>query len=222
MTLNDFINNWNGKKNNYDGVYDNQCTDICKQWLSDLGYSVSGAWGNGKDWDKNGSRADLQWIANTPTGVPKEGDIMVFGGGSYGHVSIFISGDVNSFKSFDQNYPGGKLEPCGVFTHKYTGSLYVKGWLRPLKYNPTPPAPPTPQKEIVYVDRPVEVIRYVDRDVVREVIREVEKIVEVEIPKEIVKEIIKQVTVETPLPEDEQKVLEIYRKIKSYFERNKK
>lgn len=142
MTLNEFIQKWNGKKNDYDGAYENQCTDICKQWLSDLGYTVTGAWGNGKDWDKNGSRPDLQWIANTPTGVPKEGDIMVFGGGSYGHVSIFIDGNTSSFRSFDQNWPSGKLEPCGIFTHKYTGTIYVKGWLRPLKYNPTPQVDP--------------------------------------------------------------------------------
>jgi surface antigen len=76
-----------------------------------------------------------------------------------------------------------------------------------------------PVKEVIkevpvekIVEKPVEVIKEVP----------VEKIVEVEVPKEIITEVIKQVKVETPLPEDEQRVLEIYRKIKSYFERNKK
>lgn len=219
MTLNEFITKWNGKKVDVDGVYGNQCTDLTKQWLKELGYDVSGAWGNGKDWDKNSSKDDLQWIANTPAGVPSEGDIMVFGGGSYGHVSIFIDGDTNSFRSFDQNWPSGKLEPCSIATHKYTGTLFVKGWLRPLKYHTQ--STPTVIEKTVYIDRPVEVIRYIDKPVIQEVIKEIEKVVEVKVPVEIVKEIIKNVFVSERLPNDEQIVLDIYRKIKNYFRRSK-
>jgi len=161
MNLQEFINQWNGKKLDYDGTYGNQCVDLTKKWLSGLGYSVTGAWGNGIDWDKNGYRDGLTWIANTPSGIPKEGDIMVFGGGSYGHVDIFISGDINSFKAFDQNYPNGKLEPCGIFTHKYTGNLYVKGWLRPDKYNPAPTVDP---KDTRIIELEAQVIDFQARE----------------------------------------------------------
>jgi regulator of replication initiation timing len=51
---------------------------------------------------------------------------MIWGGTSYGHIGIFVEGDVNSFKSFDQNYPIGS--PAHIQGHTYANVL---GWLRP-------------------------------------------------------------------------------------------
>jgi hypothetical protein len=48
-----------------------------------------------------------------------------YGIGPYGHIAIFVNGDVNSFTSFDQNYPIGS--PCKLVNHNYNN---VIGWLR--------------------------------------------------------------------------------------------
>ena len=139
LNLQQFIEKHNGTKLDYDDYAGNQCVDVTKAWLQNLGFKVEGAWGNAKDWDKN-ARTGLNWIANTPTGVPKPGDIVVWGGGSYGHVAIFVSGNSSKFVGFGQNWPSGKGEPCALSNHVYTGTLYVKGWLHPTVLD-APPAP---------------------------------------------------------------------------------
>jgi len=65
-------------------------------------------------------------IDNTPTGVPLKGDIVFYNWGADGHVDVFIQGDVNSFRSFSQNFPTGSKSI--VVNHpNYVGVL---GWLR--------------------------------------------------------------------------------------------
>ena len=67
-----------------------------------------------------------QWVPNTPSGVPGNGDIVVWGTGvgAYGHTAVFIDGDANNFRSFDQNWPTGSA--AHVQNHNYNGVL---GWL---------------------------------------------------------------------------------------------
>jgi hypothetical protein len=51
---------------------------------------------------------------------------MIWGSGTWGHVAIFVEGDVDSFRSMDQNYPTGS--PCHIQNHtNYDGVL---GWIR--------------------------------------------------------------------------------------------
>lgn len=67
-------------------------------------------------------------VENTPTGVPKQGDIIIWNtnvGGGHGHISIFDSGDVNQFISCDQNYYGKQAH---LQKHNWTN---VVGWLTP-------------------------------------------------------------------------------------------
>lgn len=69
----------------------------------------------------------FDYIPNTPNGVPKEGDIVVFNQsvGSAGHVSIATGvGDSNGFQSFDQNWSGASY--AKLVNHVYTS---VSGWL---------------------------------------------------------------------------------------------
>ena len=50
--------------------------------------------------------------------MPKRGDIAVWTGGNYGHVAICLgSGDVNSFRSLDQNW---KAQQLTEENHNYT------------------------------------------------------------------------------------------------------
>jgi uncharacterized coiled-coil protein SlyX len=130
MSFQDFIEKNNGKYIDFDGWYGAQCVDEMNQYLADvLGITnpiqtFPGATAYEIYQNANDSRFDK--IANTPTGVPSEGDIIFWntGVGSAGHVAIFIDGTANSFTSFDQNWPVGS--PCHTQGHTYAN---VAGWL---------------------------------------------------------------------------------------------
>lgn len=65
-------------------------------------------------------------IPNTPTFVPKTGDLGVYGQGvgPHGHIGICTGeGDVNTFKMFEQNWSGKKY--MRVNTHNYKSFLGV-------------------------------------------------------------------------------------------------
>jgi len=131
MTLNTFISTYNGKKVEYHSYNPNalyQCTDLANQYITEvLGLpAIIGT--NAQDFPtKRGQNYD--WILNTPTGVPSPGDLMIFKSpDGVGHISIFVEGDANSFKSFDQNYPTGS--PSKIVTHNYKN---VIGWMHPRK-----------------------------------------------------------------------------------------
>jgi hypothetical protein len=83
-------------------------------------------------------------IANTPTGIPLKGDIILYDWGNDGHVDIFIQGDINSFRSFSQNFPTGSKSI--VVNHpNYNGVL---GWLRLKPQAPTVPMATITQAEL--------------------------------------------------------------------------
>lgn len=141
MTFDEFVTKWNGKGIDFDGAYGDQCMDLMHQYVVEvLGLSdgrilaapaakyvylnFSTIYGN----------QYFERIANTPTGVPQKGDIVLWDG-YYGHVAIFKEGNVNNFRSFDQNYPVGSK--CHIQYHNYTNVL---GWLRfkkPVKLIPS-------------------------------------------------------------------------------------
>lgn len=65
----------------------------------------------------------FNFIPNTPEFVPQKGDICVFSG-IPGHVSVATGkGDLNTFESFDQNFPTGSV--CKLVTHNYNNLLGV-------------------------------------------------------------------------------------------------
>jgi hypothetical protein len=77
---------------------------------------------------------------NSLLNVPQKGDIIIFKAtkdNPFGHVSIFIEGNVLSFKSFDQNFPSQGYKDkdgnfigtgvCHIQSHSY---INVAGWLR--------------------------------------------------------------------------------------------
>jgi len=138
MTLQEFINANNGKGLDFDGAYGYQCVDLAQFWSRELGGPRFT--GNAKDIFGQ-APAFYDSIPNTPSGVPQAGDIMIWGTkvGPYGHIAVFIDGDVNRFRSFDQNWPVGSI--CHVQSHDYFG---VVGWLRKKGATPPPPPPPPP------------------------------------------------------------------------------
>jgi len=104
----------------------NQCTDLANSFIRDVLSFPIIEWTNAIDFPKKaGDR--YQWVKNSPTALPEAGDLMIFKLGAYGHISVFIEGNLSSFRSFDQNYPLGT--PCHVQNHTYSS---VAGWLHPL------------------------------------------------------------------------------------------
>lgn len=148
MNYQEFINYYNGKALDYDGVSGVQCVDLAKFYLNRVFGLQPGAWGNAKDYYLNYNAIpslvnNFTRIANTPSFVPQKGDIVIWGTGlgKYGHIAIATGeGNTSQFYSYDMNW-GGKA--CKKVLHNYKGFL---GVLRPkdqskitgLNSNPTP------------------------------------------------------------------------------------
>lgn len=135
MNFDSFIAKWNMRGIDFDGAYANQCMDLMHQYCVEvLGLSdgrILAAPAAKDVWLTNVFGKDkFEAISNTPTGVPQKGDIIFWGTevGPYGHVAVVVSANVDSFKSFDQNWSGHQY--CEIVTHKYGGTKGVLGWLR--------------------------------------------------------------------------------------------
>ena len=140
MNVNEFFQAYNGKPIDFDGSWGNQCVDLyrqyCKEALEVIKQSP-GVLGAYQIWNTY-RKDDFDQIVNTPEGIPQVGDVIIWKKAStlpFGHVAVFKEGDVNTFLSFDQNWPTGSY--CHFQNHSYKNVL---GWLRPknLIINPTP------------------------------------------------------------------------------------
>jgi hypothetical protein len=137
MTLEMFINKYNGKFIDFDNSYGPQCVDLMRQYIQEVikidPYTIPRA-NYAKNIYKN-FKTNAFWlkIKNTPTGVPQRGDIIFWDWwwpvtGYAGHVAVVSGANVYKFISFDQNY--GQPKTCSYKNHDYRGVL---GWLHPLK-----------------------------------------------------------------------------------------
>ena len=140
LSLNDFIAAYTGKTVSFPNCSDNECMTLLHVYLQEvfgltdpLLLANPSAYEVYTNFAQEAGNQYFTLIANTPEGVPNPGDIVVFAANNpeaqteaNGHVCIFISGDVNSFTSFDCNYPTGSLPH--VQRHTYGGVL---GWLSP-------------------------------------------------------------------------------------------
>lgn len=132
MNYQEFINEYNGKSFDYDGVAGVQCVDLAKMYLDKVFGIKPGAWGNAKDYYENFNNLPIKnsftRIANTPSFVPQKGDIVVWGTGvgKYGHIAIATGeGNTHQFYSYDLNWGSKKVHKV---LHNYKGFL---GVLRP-------------------------------------------------------------------------------------------
>ncbi len=135
MTHADFVTAHMNRYVDYDGKYGAQCTDLMRLYCRDVlgvdGYTLPAVSYARQLFTNFVPNAKFIKISNTPTNVPKQGDLIVWGiypfiTGFAGHVAIFDSGDVNSLITFDQNW-GPTGSACGFRKHSYRGVL---GWLR--------------------------------------------------------------------------------------------
>ena len=136
MTFQEFLEKYNGQYVETAGTPDalNQCTDLVNAHIRDvLGLPII-EWTNAVDFpSKAGDK--YEFIVNTPSNIPERGDIVVWGGGN-GHIAIFVEGNADTFRSFDENYPIGS--PAHIQNHNYTNPQ-VLGWLRVKKEIVTSP-----------------------------------------------------------------------------------
>jgi len=124
MNLDDFIKKYNGKFVEVAGPNSkNQCVDLVNAYIDEVLHRPMITHANAIDFPKR-SGSNYEWIKNTPKGLPQKGDLMIFKG-KYGHISIYLDGNLNKFRSFDQNYPTGS--PAHIQGHTYRNVL---GWLR--------------------------------------------------------------------------------------------
>lgn len=129
MTVNEFVQKYDGQTIDFDGKYGGQCVDLYRQYVKEvLDYPQSPPVEGAKDIWNSYLPEHFTRIGNTPNGIPRNGDVLIWGTqlGPYGHVAIFLEGDVNDFISFDQNSPLNST--CHIQHHDYKGVL---GWLRP-------------------------------------------------------------------------------------------
>jgi hypothetical protein len=123
------------------GTNSNQCTDLAWKYAQEvLGFSEGTlVRADAIDIFYNTNNSKFTRVYNSSSGVPQKGDIVFWNKHSantyHGHVAIFISGDTNKFKSFDQNWanekdPTWKFKPRTV-DHDYTSAGGVVGWLHP-------------------------------------------------------------------------------------------
>lgn len=131
MNTQEFFNKYNNKYIDFDGFYGNQCMDLYRQYVKEVlnipqSPPVIGAADVWVTYLKDKFTA----IKNTPAGVPKFGDIVVWANtlNGYGHIGICQSASVWNFTSFDQNFPVGS--PCHLQKHNYK---HIIGWLRPIQ-----------------------------------------------------------------------------------------
>jgi len=130
MTYTQFKNKWLGKGIDYDGSFGNQCVDVYRMYCKEVlkipqSPPVKGA---KNIWDTY-LKEHFTRVTNTPTGVPEQGDIMIWDVGTYGHVGIVDSATQTKFVTFEQNWT--ELNGSGVTelrTHYYKNLL---GWLKP-------------------------------------------------------------------------------------------
>lgn len=138
MTYDEFEKKYLGKAVDFDGVAGVQCVDLVDQYLKDC-FGITGVWCNGaKDLYNNfGDYPALvsafDRVPNTPDLVIRKGDIIIWGGGSWGHTGIGTGeGNVDWFVSLEENTLG-RHEPTQKVRHTFVNDISnpCLGVLRP-------------------------------------------------------------------------------------------
>lgn len=103
-----------------------QCVEYVNRFASQaLGLPNMIGTGNAEDYAGSG-RKGLTWVPNKPsTHLPEDGDIIVIGGGTYGHVAISTGGGTSGINIIQQNTSSAKGS-LGV--HKSNGLYTIKPW----------------------------------------------------------------------------------------------
>lgn len=135
-TYQKFKSDWLGKGINYDGAYGNQCMDVYRMWCKYLGFPQSPGVAGAKNVWTTFLKDNFNAETNNPsdsTQMPKMGDVVIWGMGTYGHIAVCESATGTSVTSFEQNWTEGGTAKDGkgvaeVRVHNYNNII---GWLTP-------------------------------------------------------------------------------------------
>ena len=124
--------------------YRYQCVEYVNRFAVEaLGLRNMRGTGNAKDY-AGGGRSGLSWIPNAPgAALPEDGDILVFSGGTYGHVAVCTGSSAGSVNMIQQNTRSatgslGVQGSEGARSVKPWGSYPILGWQHPGKVSPQP------------------------------------------------------------------------------------
>lgn len=136
MKFSAWIQQYTGKRTDYDGVYGVQCVDLIDCYIDRCLGLEKGFWGNAKDWWTN--RNTSKWLKDnfdfiTPTyknGELRAGDIGIRTSGAYGHIFIIKEPTANGkVRYYDQNATGSGDKM--TLREQLYNSGYINGVLRP-------------------------------------------------------------------------------------------
>ena len=126
LTYAQFEKKYKGKAVDYDRVAGVQCVDLVDQYLKDC-FGITGVWVNGaKDLYNNFATypalvKNFTRVSNTRELVVAKGDIVVWGGGTWGHTGIGNGeGNIDYFVSLEENTLG-KHEKAQLVKHYFNG-----------------------------------------------------------------------------------------------------
>lgn len=132
MTYDQFQAKYLGKPIDYDGTAGVQCVDLADQYLKDV-FGITGVWVQGaRDFYNNFASypvlvKNFDRIPNTRDLIIKKGDIVVWNGGTWGHIAVGNGeGNIDWFVSLEQNTLG-RHEPTQLVKHYYNNSSGVDG-----------------------------------------------------------------------------------------------
>lgn len=149
MTYKEFVAKWKGKGINYDNFAGAQCMDVYRMYVKEvLGCPQSKPVTGAKDVWTTYLPEYFDRIANTPTGVPQQGDIVIWGMAPYGHIAICDSATTSTLTCFEQNWT--ELDGSGVSEIRRHGNYNnVLGWLRFKKQLPVEETMTTEESNIL-------------------------------------------------------------------------
>lgn len=126
LTYKEFEKKYLGRPVDYDGVAGVQCVDLIDAYLREC-YGIIAVWVQAarefytKFETYSALKKYFTKIPNTRDLVIQQGDIVVWGGGSWGHVAIGTGvGNIDCFESLEEN-TRGKHEPTQKVVHFFAG-----------------------------------------------------------------------------------------------------
>lgn len=144
MTYDEFEKKYIGKAVDYDGVAGVQCVDLVDQYLDNC-FGITGVWCDGaKDLYNNFESYPalvkaFDRIPNTRDLIVQKGDIVIWGGGSWGHTGIGNGeGNKDWFVTLEENTLG-RHELTQLVKHRFDSDIAnpCLGVLRPKTMSPT-------------------------------------------------------------------------------------
>lgn len=160
MNYQDFKNEWNGRRVDYDRVYAYQCVDIILEYVKELFGLPSGVWGNAIDYWNRPTGALLTKFDKVSTTDCHEGDIVVLyglSGNPYGHVGICDHQDDSNVYLLEQNGTGSGdgLGRSAIGVWRAIPKSRIAGVLRP-QSAPVPAPEPAPARGTVFLPGDVQ------------------------------------------------------------------